>query len=77
MDIYADGLVISMDDYRSLEVSGRKAKVWSSSTMQKGQLEELEVLIECLKNGGEWPIPLSQQLRAMQIAFDVEKLIRR
>ena len=76
MDIYADGLVVSMDDYRSLEVSGRRAKGWSSSTMQKGQLEEMIALIECLKNGGEWPIPLSQQLQATKIAFDVEERIR-
>ncbi len=76
MDIYADGLVVSMDDYRSVEVSGRKAKGWSSSTMQKGQMEEMIALIECLKNGGEWPIPLTQQLQATQIAFDVEARIK-
>ena len=75
MDIYADGLVVSMDDYRSVEVSGRKAKGWSSSTMQKGQMEEMIALIECLKNGREWPIPLSQQLQATQIAFCVEERI--
>lgn len=75
MDIYVDGMVISMNDYQSLEISGSKQKSWSSSTTQKGQLEELEALVDCLQNGKRWPIPLEQQLLATQISFDVENQI--
>ncbi len=76
MDIYCDGMVISMDDYKSLEVSGLEKKGWSSPTMQKGQMEELEALVDCLGKGAEWPISLEQQLAATQISFDVEAAIR-
>lgn len=75
MEIYADGLVIEMNDYRLLEVAGSKAKGWSSSTMQKGQMEEMIALVECISTGGSWPISLIEQLRATQISFDVERLI--
>lgn len=73
MDIYADGKVISLDDYKSLTVAGGKHKGLSTSSIQKGQFEELEALAECLLRGGEWPIPLWQQLQATQISFEVER----
>lgn len=77
MDIYADGKVISMNDYKSLTIAGGKHKGWNSGTMQKGQLEELEALAACLLRGGEWPIPLWQQVQATEISFGVEEQIRK
>lgn len=75
MDIYVDGTVISMDDYKSLVVSGSTKKGWSSPTVQKGQLQELQALIACLSDGADWPISLQEQLSATQISFDVEAAI--
>ena len=74
MDIYADGKVISMDDYKSLSIAGGKHKGWNSTAMQKGQLEELKALADCLLQGSDWPIPLWQQAQATKISFDIEKL---
>lgn len=72
MEVYADGRVLTLDDYRALTASGRKTALWSSRTIEKGHREELESLAECLLRGGAWPISLEQQLRATQISFDVE-----
>ena len=75
MDIYADGKVISMDDYKDLTIAGGRYKGWSSQAMQKGQFEELEALANCLLKGGEWPVPLQQQISATQTSFEIEKQI--
>ena len=76
MDIYADGKVLSMDDYRSLTIAGSRQNGWTSRTMQKGQLQELEALAYCIMNGSHWPISLEQQLQATTISFRVEHAIR-
>jgi len=77
MDIYADGKVISLDDYKSLTIAGGRMKGWSSSSAQKGQMEELEALAHALAEGGPWPIPLEEQLAATKVSFEVEKLLNR
>ncbi len=76
MEIYADGKVISLDDYRSLKIDGGRHKGWSSHGMEKGQFEELQALAACLTEDGEWPIPFAQQIQATEIALRVEELIK-
>ena len=75
LDIFADGKVIVMDDYKSVSIHGGKHKGWSSKAIKKGQLEELEVLGKKLLKGSAWPIPLKDQLQATRMGFEVEKLI--
>lgn len=75
MDIYADGKVVTMDDYKRLEIAGGNLKGWSAPAMQKGQLEELQALATCLTNGSAWPISLHEQLVATRVSFEVERQI--
>jgi predicted dehydrogenase/threonine dehydrogenase-like Zn-dependent dehydrogenase len=75
MDIFADGKVISLTDYKSLSISGGKYKGWSSMAQEKGQFEELKALADCLLKQEDWPIPLEQQLQATRISFEVERQI--
>ncbi|HEY3541207.1 MAG TPA: bi-domain-containing oxidoreductase [Gaiellaceae bacterium] len=75
LDVFADGTVLTLDDYKSLAVSGRGSG-WRSATQQKGHIEELEALARALREGSAWPISLDEQLRAMRIAFAVEESIR-
>ena len=75
LEVFADGTVIALDDYKSLSVAGR-GRDWRSGTQQKGHREELEALAATLREGGPWPISLEEQLRAMRIAFAVEEQIR-
>jgi predicted dehydrogenase/threonine dehydrogenase-like Zn-dependent dehydrogenase len=76
MDIYADGKVVSMDDYKSVTITGSKQKGWRSAIIQKGHLEELDALAAALKGGSTWPISLAQQVQATRISFLVENAIR-
>jgi len=73
MDIFSDGLVLSLDDYKRLDIFGSSQKGWSSSSTQKGHEEELRHLSHCLLKGGEWPIPFNQQRQATWMSFEVER----
>lgn len=75
MEIFGDGKVISMVDYKQLTVHGGKQSSWTSKTIQKGQPEELEALAHCLQQGGEWPIQLQQLLDASRISLSVEEQV--
>lgn len=71
-DIFVDGKVLVLDDYKRLEVTGAKAG-WKGLTIEKGQFEELVALAEAFKPGGKWPISLADQLSATRVSFAVEK----
>jgi predicted dehydrogenase len=73
MDLFCDGKVLSLDDYKALDVVGVRAAGWRSLTRNKGQLEELEALSACLREGAPWPISLEEQLDATRVSFEVER----
>jgi len=76
MDIFFDGKIISMDDFKTLNICGGKSSRTQTGTGQKGQLEELISLGECLVNGKAWPISLRDQVSATEISFEVERQIQ-
>lgn len=76
MEVHCDGATILLDDYREVSVAGGSGGgAWRSSTVEKGQLEELAALGRCLAEGGPWPISLAQQLQATRVALAVESII--
>lgn len=75
MTVFADGKALEMDDFKSVTGYGTRAAAWSSTTIQKGQREELAALAETLKLGAAWPISLAEQLQASRIALEVERQI--
>ena len=72
LEIYVDGQVLALDDYRSLTVARSKARGIKTRTPEKGHTEELEAFAAAVTNGGAWPIPLWQQAQATEIALKVE-----
>ena len=75
MEIFVDGKVLVMDNYKKLKVAGIKFKNMKLMAQQKGLKEELKEFGNAIKKSAEWPIPLWQQLQATEIALQVEKLI--
>nr|WP_276583382.1 bi-domain-containing oxidoreductase [Pseudomonas sp. RIT-PI-S] len=73
MEIFSDGKVVVMDDYKSVVIQGGKHKSWTAQAPQKGQYEELVALAETLQGTGPWPITLDEQVQATRIALDVER----
>lgn len=73
LEVFCDSKVIVLDDYRKLSVSGGSGKGWSSSTIQKGQFEELEALAAALKGKLPWPISLEDQVATTLLSFEVQR----
>lgn len=77
LEVFVDGTVIALDDYRSLTVAGGKEKPLATRAADKGQKEELMAFARAIKGSTGWPIPLWQQLQATRISFAVERLLER
>jgi predicted dehydrogenase len=76
MELYCDGVVAELDDYRRMRLTGTAGKSTQSTIPEKGQKEELQAFAAAVRGDSEWPIPLWQQLQAMRVAFQVQsKLI--
>lgn len=76
MEVFVDGMVYRLDDYRELSIIDAKENGMKSRVPEKGHQEELEAFAAAIQEGGEWPIPLWQQIQATQIALQVEELVR-
>lgn len=74
MEIFVDGKVLSLDDYRELSVSGMKRGGWSSKTVQKGQFEELVALADGIRDL-QWPISLQDQIDVARVSLKIEAII--
>jgi predicted dehydrogenase len=71
LEVFVDGKVLVLEDYKRLTVDGAKAKGIESKLIHKGQKEELEAFASAIQQGGDWPIPLWQQVQATEISFAV------
>src|ERR1700755_961892 len=71
-EIFADGKVLTLDDYKSLAVVGGSGN-WKASVIEKGQLEELRALADAFKAGKRWPISMEEQLAATRVSFEVQR----
>lgn len=73
-DIYFDGKIAVIKDYKQLDLYGVKTKGIKSSVQDKGHMEELKCFADAIKTG-LWPIPWWQQYQSAKIALEVEKQI--
>ena len=73
MQVFVDGTVITLDDYRQVRIAGSRVPGISGRISDKGHQQELSVFADAIQNGGEWPIPLWQQVQATEIALAVER----
>jgi len=73
LEVFADGLVLDLDDYRALSVAGRKVKGWQGG-QDKGHTALMTALAEGLKTG-VWPITLEAQIAATRASLQIQRLI--
>ena len=74
MELYSDGAVWALDDYKTLTVTGRTGGL-DGKAAEKGHREELQAFAAAIA-AGQQPVPLWQTFQAMEIAFAVEDAIR-
>jgi predicted dehydrogenase/threonine dehydrogenase-like Zn-dependent dehydrogenase len=74
IDIYSDGRVLQIEDFREFRAFGCKAKPVGGP--DKGHAAELAAFHRAVRAGAPWPIALDAQLQAMDIAFRVEEQLQ-
>jgi predicted dehydrogenase len=75
MEIFVDGKVLAMHDYKTLKITGANIKGIESKTLEKGQMEEMIAFAKAIQQGGDWPIPFWQQVQATKISFLIENAL--
>lgn len=75
LEVFVDGKVLALEDYRRLTVHGAPAKRLSTKRCEKGHLEELMAFAQAVQTG-VWPVPLWQQIQSTATSFEVEQLLR-
>lgn len=72
LEVFVDGQVLVLEDYKRLYIKGSKAKGLETKIIDKGQKQELKAFADAIQITGEWPIPLWQQVQVTEIALAVE-----
>ena len=67
-DIYSDGRVLQIVDFREFVAAGCKAD--RINRHDKGHAGELDAFRRAVRGEMPWPIPLAEQAQAMRIATD-------
>jgi len=75
LELYCDGAVAELDDYRRLRLDGVESRGARSTNPDKGHKEELQAFAAAIRGETGWPIPLWQQLQAMRTAFSIQDRI--
>ena len=73
LEVFVDGKVIALDDYRTLTVTGASARrAARRASRRRVSARSWRRSSRAIRDGGEWPIPLWQQVQATEIALAVE-----
>jgi predicted dehydrogenase/threonine dehydrogenase-like Zn-dependent dehydrogenase len=75
MQVYVDGQIICMDDYRKLEVVESRSAGLSHKLPDKGHEAELVEFHRAIRERDGYPIPLWQLIQATVASFEVEHQI--
>lgn len=75
MELFVDGKVLSLNDWKSLHVQGIKAKGLDTRAIDKGHAETLNAFLSAALGRTPWPIPLWQQLQATEMALEIESFL--
>jgi predicted dehydrogenase len=77
LQVFSEGRVIVLDDYKSVEVHGAKGKGWSGVTQDKGQEAELAELARMIREGMPAAF-IAEQLAVSRATLEAEyRLMKR
>ena len=69
MELYADGKILVLNDYRSLQLHGTGMKGWSALEQDKGHVDELKAFATNIQKRESGPILLSTIVETTRISF--------
>ncbi len=67
-EVYVDGKVAVLDDFRKLQVHGAPRSDWSSPAIDKGHRQALQAFGKAIKERGAWPIPLASLIETTRVS---------
>lgn len=73
LEVYGDGKVLELRDYRSLNEKGEV--LFSTTAPDKGHLEELEAFAEAIRGRSGWPMTLEEQLEVARVALCIQDIL--
>ncbi len=71
-EVYCDGKIIIIDDYKKINGYGVKVENIQSSSSDKGQYEEILEFSKAIKSGENYSIPVWQLEQASKVSYLVE-----
>ena len=71
MELFFDGKVVVLDDYKSLNCFGFHVKGWKSEIQDKGHLEELKSFALAVNNPDLMPIDLDDLSDVTTLTFKI------
>lgn len=76
MEIFFDGQVITLNNFRELKMYGSKLKPIHTKLEEKGHLEELEQMSHFLKGKNKPPIGLKEMISTTLITFEINEKLK-
>lgn len=77
LQVFSEGKVVVLDDYKSVEVHGGKGRIWNSVTQDKGQEAELAALGDFIERGASMDF-IAEQIAVSRAALEAEsRLMKR
>jgi hypothetical protein len=75
MEIFVNGFVITMNDFKIASVFGADSRGWTSGVAKKGLIQELSYLADVCMNPAKWSVNIEEQILAARISFNVERAV--
>lgn len=72
MELFVDGKVVVLDDYKSLQIYGASIRGWNSMEQDKGHLEELRRFAHSIKENKYPPISLDALIETTNISLLID-----
>jgi predicted dehydrogenase/threonine dehydrogenase-like Zn-dependent dehydrogenase len=70
IEVFAGGDVVVCDNFRSSS-SMKLGKRFKTRAQDKGHQAEVSSFIECISNGGAWPIPLDELIEVSRVTLEL------
>jgi|Deesub1362A_J573_1020465.scaffolds.fasta_scaffold02590_2 predicted dehydrogenase/threonine dehydrogenase-like Zn-dependent dehydrogenase len=77
LEVLWEGKVAELVDFRSLQIYGGSGRAHRLPRADKGHLAELEAFAQAVLEGGDWPIPWSEQVEVTTLALAAEEQMRK
>ena len=77
LEVYVDGKVLVLDDFRTLHIYGSSQRGWKSSIQEKGHREAITAFARCVQAAVSWPINIGQLVSVSRVTLAIAQQFAR